>query len=156
MTVAPPVAPLPDEVGASPNADELPPALPAVALDAPAQVGNGIVVTVSSVEAIEGAAEGPGNVAGPALRVTIRITNGTDEAVSLDGVAVTMAYGTEGTPASPLDDASRRPFAGSVAPGEEADGTYVFTVPADARGTVTIEVGYQPGAPRLLFTGPAA
>jgi hypothetical protein len=30
----------------------------------------------------------------------------------------------------------------------------VFSVPAGARDSVTIEVGYQAGAPLLLFTGP--
>ena len=65
-----------------------------------------------------------------------------------------MSYGADRTPASPLDDPSRRPFCGMVAAGESADGVYVFSVPADARDSVTIEVGYQAGAPLLLFTGP--
>ncbi len=155
-----PAAPLPEPqpqpTGPTENADELPPALPAVALDAPAEVDNGIIVTVPVIDAIQGSAEGPGNVAGPALRVAVRITNDTGEAVSLDGVTVNMAYGADGTAATPLEDRSQRPFKGTVSSGEAADGVYVFTVPADERDAVTIEVGYRPGAARLLFTGSTA
>ena len=34
------------------------------------------------------------------------------------------------------------------------EGVYVFSVPTDVRDRVTLEVGYQAGAPLLLFTGP--
>ena len=153
-TVAPTSAP--EATDAAPNDNELPPARPAVALDAQGEVGNGIVVAIPAIDAIQGAGQGPGNVAGPALRVTVRITNGTDADVALGGVAVNLSYGSEATPASPLDDPSQRPFTGSVAPGGQVDAVYVFSVPTDARENVTIDVGYQPGAPRVLFTGRAA
>ncbi|SEO79318.1 hypothetical protein [Trujillonella endophytica] len=152
-TIAP-LPPTPTPSGPTEDADELPPSLPEVPLDAPAAVGNGIVATIASIEAIEGTAVGPGNIAGPALRITVRIANGTDEAVSLDGVAVNLSYGPDRTPASPLDDPSRSSFAGMVEPGASGEGVYVFTVPADVRDLVTVEVGYQAGAPLLLFTGP--
>ncbi len=99
---------------------------------------------------------GPGNIAGPALRVTVRVENGTAEPVALGGVAVNLAYGPDRTPASPLDDPSQHPFATMVEPGQSAEGVYVFTVPADARDQVHIEVGYEAGAPLLQFTGPVA
>ena len=148
-----PPPPTPTPTGPTANVDELPPALPEVALDAPAAVGNGVVATLPSIESIEGTAVGPGNIAGPALRVTVRIENGTDEPVWLDGVAVNLYHGEERTPASPLDDPSRSPFTGSIAPGESGEGVYVFSVPTEVRDLVTIEVGYQAGAPLLLFTG---
>ncbi|MCF6509013.1 hypothetical protein E9549_16595 [Blastococcus sp. MG754426] len=154
-TIAP-LPPTPTPTGPTEDVDEPPPSLPEVALDAPAAVGNGVVATVASVEAIEGTGVGPGNIAGPALRVTVRIENGTPEAVSLDGVAVNLAYGDDRTPASPLDDPSRRPFTGMVEPGGSGEGVYVFSVPTDVRELVTVEVGYQAGAPLLLFTGSAA
>jgi hypothetical protein len=66
-----------------------------------------------------------------------------------------MYYGADKTPASPLDDPSQRPFGiDMVAPGASADGVYVFTVPEGQRDLVTVEVGYQAGAPLLLFSGP--
>ena len=149
----PPPPPTPTPTGPTEDVDEPPPSLPEVPLEAPAEVGNGIVATIASVEEIDGTAVGPGNIAGPALRITVRIENGTGEAVSLDGVAVNLYSGPERTPASPLDDPSRAPFSGTVEPGEAGEGVYVFSVPADVRDQVTVEVGYQAGAPLLLFTG---
>ncbi|MGY1738731.1 hypothetical protein [Geodermatophilus sp. SYSU D00684] len=151
-TVAPPPA-TPTPTGPTEDVDEPPPSLPEVPLDAPAAVGNGIVATIGSIEAIDGTGVGPGNIAGPALRVTVRIENGTADAVSLDGVAVNLSHGPERTPASPLEDPSHVPFVGTVEPGETGEGVYVFSVPADARDSVTVEVGYQAGAPLLLLTG---
>jgi hypothetical protein len=141
-------------VGPTEGGDAAPPALPAVALDAPAPVGNGVVATLPAIEAIEGEAKGPGNVNGPALRVTVRIENGTDQPIPLDGVATNLYHGADATPAAPLDDASEQPFTGTLAAGEQAQAVYVFTVPADDRSSVTVEVGYEAGAPLLLFTGP--
>ena len=153
-TSVPPPLPTPTPTGPTGVVDQPPAALPQVALDATASVGNGIVASLPTIESIQGSATGPGNIAGPALRVTVRIRNGTADAVSLGGVAVNMSYGEDKTPASPLDDPSRRPFGGMLAAGQSADGVYVFTVPKDARDSVTVEVGYQAGAPLLLFTGP--
>jgi hypothetical protein len=153
-TGVPSVPVTPEPTGPTDDVDQPPPSLPEVPLDAPAAVGNGIVATLPSIEAVQGEASGPGNVNGPALRVTVRITNGTDQDVSLAGVATNLYHGADRTPASPLDDASQQPLAGTVAAGETADGVYVFSVPADDRAAVTVEVGYQAGAPLLLFTGP--
>jgi hypothetical protein len=151
-----PVLPTPEPTGPTEDVDEAPPTLPEVPLDAEGAVGNGVVVTLPAIEAIAGTAVGPGNIAGPALRVTVRVTNGTREPVALGGVAVNLAHGPDRIPASPLDDPSRRPFATMVQPGESVEGVYVFTVPADARDQVAIEVGYEAGAPLLQFTGPVA
>jgi len=148
---APAAAPAP-----APDLDEPPAPLPAVPFDGTAAVGNGIEATIASIEAIDGTAVGPGNIAGPALRLTVRIENGTGQDVSLDGVAVNASYGVDGTPASPLDDPSRAPFSGTVSPGAAEEGIYVFRVPPEARDLVTVEVGYQAGAPLLVFTGAAA
>ena len=134
---------------------ELPPSLPAVALDATAAVGDGVTGSLQSLDAVEGTATGPGNVAGPALRVTVRLENGTAGPVSLDGAVVTMAHGAGQTPASPLDDPSAAPLSGVLEPGDSAVGVYVFTVAEDARESVTVSVGYRPGAPYLVFTGAA-
>ncbi|PRY49339.1 hypothetical protein LY71_106116 [Geodermatophilus tzadiensis] len=148
-----PQTPVPVVPGPTEGGDQPPPVLSAVGLDEPAAVGDGVRATVRSVEAIDGTGYGPGNIAGPALRVTVRLDNGTAEPVSLDGVAVDLAYGADSTPGSPLDDPSRAPFSGTLAAGSSAEGVYVFTVPADQRDTVTVQVGYRPGAPVLAFTG---
>lgn len=137
------------------DVNQAPPSLAPVRLDAPAAEGNGIIARVVSTQAIEGSATGPGNVDGPALRVTVRITNGTAHPVPLDGVAVNLAYGRALTPASPLDDPSQAPFSGTVGPGASANGVYVFTIAVRDRASLTLTVGYQAGAPILVFTGSA-
>ncbi|MGY1841495.1 MULTISPECIES: hypothetical protein [unclassified Modestobacter] len=139
---------------ATPPADsaELPPALPVVSLDEPVVV-DGLTASLSLIEAIEGRATGPGDVAGPAVRVTVRIDNPTDGELSLDGVSVNLFHGPDRTPASPLADPSRSPFGGTLPSGDAAEGVYVFSVPTDARSDVTVEVGYRAGAQLAAFTG---
>jgi hypothetical protein len=153
---APSAAPTSDasQPSSASNPEDPPAALPAVPLDAAAQVGDGVSATLPRIEEIHGSGTGPGNIAGPAIRVTVRIHNGTAAPVSVDAVAVNMAYGSDMTPASPLDDPSQAPFQGTVGPGKSVDGVYVFRVPSGARDSVTVEVGYKAGAPLLHFTGP--
>lgn len=155
-TPAPTPETTPEPTGPTGDVDDPPPSRPAVALDAAAEVGDGVSASLVSLDAIEGTATGPGNIAGPALRITVRIENGTDEPVSLGGVVVDLASGRDLVPASPLDDPSAAPFAGTVAPGEHADGVYVFTIPEEDRGSVAVSVGYQAGAPLMVFTGSAS
>ena len=38
---------------------------------------------------------------------------------------------------------------------EAAEGVYVFSLAEDARDLVTVSVGYQAGAPFMVFTGSA-
>lgn len=146
----PPISPSPTRPTAVATA--LPPSQEPVALDAPAQVGD-VTVSLTGIEAIQGTASGPGDVAGPALRVTVRLGNGTADPLDLLSVSVGMTYGAAATPASPLGDPSAGGFAGALTPGGSATGVYVFRVPADARDAVTVSVGYQPGAPYAVFAG---
>jgi hypothetical protein len=152
-TAVVPMPATPAPTGPTSAATDLPKALPEVPLTSPGPVGNGVVISLASVESIQGTGTGPGNIDGPAVRLTVRVLNGTSGTISLAGVAVNMYYGAKLTPASPLDDPSRRPFDGGLAAGRSADGVYVYTVPTGARDRVTVEVGYQAGAPLVLFTG---
>lgn len=158
---APPATPTEKSAAPSPTlqptepaagAEELPPALPAVQLDEPVPVEE-VTVSLARIEEIQGRASGPGDVAGPALRVTVRIVNETGAEVPLDGVAVNAYYGAGRTPAPPLNDPTRSEFTGRLPAGETVEGMYIFRVPPDQRSEVTIEVGYRPGAPRAMFTG---
>ena len=137
------------------DAGALPPRLPAVGLDQQAAVGDGVSASLVALDAVQGTAHGPGNIAGPALRVTVRMVNGTSAPIELDGVSIELTYGRADAPASPLDDPSAAPFTGTLAPGGSAEGTYVFTVPEDQRQVVTVAVGYRAGAPFMVFTGSA-
>ncbi len=150
---ADPTDPVEPTVPAEPvhDADVPPPALPAVALGEDATAGDGVTAAVRSVESVRGDGYGPGQVDGPALRVTVELRNGTTAALSLDGVTVTVATGADALPGSPIDDPATRPFAGELAAGGSATAVYVFGVQGD--GPVTVEVGHRAGAPLLVFTG---
>ncbi|MGY1693093.1 hypothetical protein [Geodermatophilus sp. SYSU D01105] len=145
----------PEQAPTTGDSSQLPPALPAVAFDQEASGEDGVRAQVVSLDAIDGTAQGPGNIAGPALRATVRLVNETSEPLALDLVAVNLTHGADGTPAPPLQDASRAPFTGTLAPGDSAEGVYVFTVPEGARDVVTLTVGYRADAPFLVFTGSA-
>ena len=69
--------------------------MPPVALDEPAFFGNGVVARVTSLEAVQGEARGPGEIAGPALRVVVEIRNTSERAVSLARSVVIVSYGRE-------------------------------------------------------------
>ena len=125
-----------------------------MALDATADAGDGVTATLPPIEAIDGTAVGPGNVAGPALRVTVRIQNGTGEPVSLDGVAVNLYFGADLTPASPLDDPSRRRSPAGRSRGTPPTASTSSRCPPTQRDAVTVEVGHAPGAPFMRWTGP--
>lgn len=159
-TAAPPeLAPAPvtpEPAGPTEDATELPASLAPVGFDEQAAAGDGVVADVVSLEGIDATGVGAGNIAGPALRVTVRITNGTTGPISLDGVAVDLAHGVEQLPASPIGDPSTALFGGILQPAASAVGVYVFTVPADDRELVTLSVGYQAGAPFMVFTGSGA
>jgi hypothetical protein len=150
-----PNPPTPTPTGPTEDVNSLPSAAAEVPLDSPAAVGNGVTASLTTIEAVQGTANGPGNVSGPAIRVTVHVVNGTSAPITLAGAAVNMYYGADDAPASPLDDPSARPFGiDMIQPGSSADGVYVFTVPEDQRDKVTVEVGYEAGAPLLLFSGP--
>lgn len=153
ITSAPPPLPTPTPTGPTSDVNQPPPTVAPVPLNSPASQSNGIVAALPKIESIQGTGVGPGNVSGPAVRVTVQIQNGTGAPVALGGVGVNLYYGADNTPAPPLDDPSARPFDGMLDPGKAATGVYVFSLPEDQRGKVTVEVGYQAGAPLLLFTG---
>lgn len=149
----PPVTPVPS--GPTGDVDQGPPSLPPVGLDATAREANGVSAVVAAVEPVEHRASAvPGDFAGPALRVTVRLTNGTSGPLPVDGATVDLTYGTDATPGSPLDDDANRPFTGTVRPGATAVAVYVFAVPADRHDHVQVRVSYQAGAPVLVFSGP--
>ncbi|MDP5185274.1 hypothetical protein QOZ88_21790 [Blastococcus sp. BMG 814] len=147
------VSPAPAVTG---QVEGAPPSLEAVGLEDAVDAGQGFVAELSSISAIQASATGPGNIAGPALAVTVRITNGTGMSVRLADVEVALTYTAEEVAASPVDDDTASPLQGSLASGGSAEGTYVFSVPADQRQVVTVTVGLVAGAPLLVFSGAVA
>jgi hypothetical protein len=121
-------------------------------LDQPAELDGGIEVVVADAERVETKAETPGEVAGPAVAVRLKITNGTDSTVDLSTVMVSLT-GDEGAFGQPTTSAPAAPFSGELAAGADAEGVYVFGLPAEQRDDLSIRVEYVAGAPLALFVG---
>ncbi|WP_051232472.1 hypothetical protein [Acidipropionibacterium thoenii] len=114
-----------------------------------------VTVSLVSVQATSVTAATPGEVSGPAVRVTVRVDNRSKKAIDVSSAVVSLAadkdgYGIGTTAGKPS------PLQGSVAPGSTTSGSYVFMLnPAKAR-PVTISVNYAAGEPIAIFTGRTA
>lgn len=128
---------------------------PAVGLTDPADFGGQVTARIAQVSAVQATATLPGEVSGPAVAVTVEITNSSAESIGLDSVTVTLTDAA-GNPASSIAADPSAPLAGVLGAGAARSGTYVFTVPADQRDPVTVTVTYSSGAPTLAFTGQVA
>jgi hypothetical protein len=122
-------------------------------LDSEASLGNGVSVRVAKIESVKGVAQGPGEIAGPAVRVTVEVTNGTDKEVPMDLALVNVYYGKDKTPASTLSGPGLSPLAKPIPAGKSASGSYVFSVPQDERDPLTVEFSYTTDAPTVIFSG---
>lgn len=131
------------------------PELSPVGLDSDAQQPSGMVVSLKKVESVAGEAHLPGEVAGAALRVTILLHNGSDKEASLDGVVVNGYRGSKRTPLESITSPGGMPFRGSLKPGGDATGIYLFTVEAGQRADVTFTVDVSAGQPAAVFRGDA-
>lgn len=129
------------------------PTAPPVDLDDEAEIGE-VTARLARIEAIEGEADGPGEVAGPALRVTVELVNGGSEAADLTGLVVNLYHEPDATPAEMLIGSGSAWLEGSLAPGATATGVYVFTVPLEGRDLVQVTVFLTVDAPTVLFEGP--
>jgi Domain of unknown function (DUF4352) len=134
----------------------LPAKLPPVALDAASDYGDGVRAHLVGLQTFTAAAQGVGEVAGPALAVTVEITNDGAQALSLDSVAVNLYRGAAGVPASRVLAESASTFSGPLAPGASARAVYAFSVPEADRDVVTVTVGYSAGTATAVFSGPVA
>jgi len=129
--------------------------LPAVPLDGTADVPSGPGVRVTAIEAVEGEAVVPGEIAGPALRVTVEVDNTTEDAIDLRTATVTLSYGDPLQFGNPISKPAGAAFPDSVEPGQTASGTFVFEVPTDQRGRVLISVDLSIDDPIVAFEGSA-
>ena len=135
----------------APGATESPQPVP---IESPGVITQGLTAQIIGIEAVDGVAEGPGEVAGPSIRFTVTITNGTTSAVDLTSTVVTVDYGPDRIPAGQLYNPGASPMPTTVAAGSAASGVYVFSIPLDQRGLVNITVDYSVGIPPLVFSGP--
>ena len=155
-TTAPPVS----TSGAAPTSGDINQVVPnrelvtnsAVPLDAASDLGGQISAKLTEVKAIDAQAKVPGEISGPAVAITVEISNDSPNAIGLDSVSVDV-QGAGGVPTSPITTDPASPLSGVLAPGEKKTGVYVFTMPADVRNGASVTVLYSADAPVALFTG---
>ncbi|HJG50465.1 MAG TPA: hypothetical protein K8U89_00165 [Brachybacterium faecium] len=144
-TTAPPKTPAPTDGAGS----ELEPAEPAAVVEAP----GSILVSLVKVESVSGEATAGGEISGPALRITVSIRNNGEDALDLEYIVVNTYWGEERVPAGSVMQPGGAPFRGSLAPGEDAEGVYLFSVAEADREDVAITVDHQVGEPIVVFRG---
>lgn len=117
-----------------------------------AELEGGVNVTVSEVEQLDVKATTPGEIAGPAVALTLTVENDSDEPIDLSTAMVSVT-GSKDSFGQPTTSEPYSPFLGSVEPGETSSGIYVFRLPAEERDSLQVTVEYIAGAPIALFTG---
>lgn len=151
-------APAPSESSDPAEGEETPesaaprPTAPPVALDQAAEPAEGVRVTLGSITAFDGQASVPGEVEGPALQVTVNVENTSKTDALTDTLIVNVFYGPDRTPANILVR-PRQDLPLTIPAGESAKGVYAFSVPADARGQILVEVDLSVDLPVVLFEG---
>lgn len=149
-------APEGEPAPADPALPELPAPLTPRALTEEVEIGPEAVARVSRLESVQGEPQGVGEIAGPALRFTVEVENTGTEPIPIQDAVINVTYGSEATPATEVSGPGRQPFAGQIAPGASATGTFVFLVPSEERGAVSISLEYRAGAPIAVFAGSAS
>lgn len=115
----------------------------------------GVEVALTSIRRLQMKGMGPGEISGPALRITVRVSNYTDTAISIDSAVVNLTD-SKGRVGTPYAGSPARPLAGTIDAGRKATGVYVFSVKKSARSPITVTVTYEPGAETALFVGNAS
>ncbi|MFD4422846.1 hypothetical protein ACFWN7_15275 [Agromyces sp. NPDC058484] len=132
-----------------------PPQAPPVGFDDEAEVVPGVTFSIADLEAVEGEAEGRGEVAGPAIRFRVDVANATTAPVELGTTVVNVFSGSSQEPAQDLSGPGVEPFPAEVVAGGAASGVFVFSVPLEQRDEVTISIDFTVGVPIVVFQGTA-
>lgn len=155
--ISPGTSPTPSAtIGPSPAPGD-DPAVPTDKQPAPlnetAPITPGLTAEITRIEPVDGTARGPGEVAGPSLRVTVTIVNSTSADAPLNTTVVSSYYGADLTPAPELREPGGSPLPASVGAGKTVTGVYIFTVPEGDRRNVTVMVDYSVDVDPLVFQG---
>ena len=113
-----------------------------------------VTASISKVESVKGQARGIGEIAGPAVRFTVKLTNTGSKPVDLNLALVNVYYGPQKTPASQLSGPGSVPLPQTLKSGV-ATGRYVFGIPRDHRGKIRVEFSYDARQPTVIFRGSA-
>lgn len=137
-----------DGVAKPDDGDEVP-------LDEPAPAVEGIIAEVTAIASTTAGNDIPGEPSGPAIQVTVRLTNGSDKPVDTAGANVTMTYGGDDRlPAAGLAGEGTSVWPASIPAGGSADAVFQFAVPSSPDGDVRVIVDILAAAPNVVFVGP--
>lgn len=156
---AAPVSPAPEPPATTPPAvpgDAAPPVEQApVALTDSAEAVPEVVFSLGALQAVDGEAQGPGEVGGPAVRFTLTVRNDTAKTVSLAATIVNVYAGADQAPAGEIFHPGGAPLPREVKPGQAVTGTFLFVIARSDRDQVKITVDYSVGVPLVVFEGAA-
>lgn len=124
-------------------------------LDEVAEIDGDVKISASKVAEIDVTAQTPGEIAGPALAVTVRIENDSKADLDVETVMVTL-IDSAGAVGVPTTAEPARPFTGTIPPGSDAEGVYVFLVPEGTRDPIELTIAYSAGVPVVLLVGDAS
>jgi hypothetical protein len=135
--------------------DEVDPGEPIeVEIDEDATVADGISARITGVRSFDAEdSEQPGQLAGPAVEITIEVTNNLDDDIDLTGASVNVDYGDDRTPAPSIGDPVATGLPSSLASGKSARGEYSFSLPLDVREHVRVILDLVSGEPQVIFVG---
>ncbi|MDN4597108.1 hypothetical protein [Leifsonia virtsii] len=121
-----------------------------VAKDDTATLAGGLKAKLQ-VDDTKATAVRAGEVAGPAIKVRLELTNPGSSDVALSQLAVNAYYGSDSAvPATELTDGAQ-PLLGTLKAGETRTGVYVFSVPDGKSGSAVITVTDAAGTPITVF-----
>lgn len=123
--------------------------------DEPVAYPDGVSLEVIAIDQGEVTDRGPGVIAGPTTAFTIELTNGSKTPLDLNAVTVTTVYGDPARISRPVYDQRSQDFAGKVRGGGTAEAHYVFSIPTDQLGDVTVHVDFDGRHTAAQFTGAA-
>jgi len=127
---------------------------PPVKLDKPSNTGSGVTVQITKVKSINSKAQLPGEVAGPAVSLTVTVKNDSTKTLDIGTVVVSL-LDSSGAPGNEMSAKPADPLRGTVKAGGTATGVYVFTVDKDRRNPVSVNITLAGAAPVLVFKGDA-
>jgi hypothetical protein len=111
---------------------------------------EGIVVARSALDRRVVKAGGPGEVAGPAVVVRVRLTNDSSRTIDLNTVMVRLLQ-RDGQVPLPVTADPYTPFVGTLGPGESRTGSYVYSTTRSRNKSWVIVVQYIAGSAIARF-----
>jgi hypothetical protein len=118
--------------------------------------GNGVSARLTKIQAINVQTVLPGEFSGPAVAVTLDVTNGSSRSINLDTVIVDLVYGDLFLSAPQVTEGNRKHLSGDLAAGHTTSGDYVFTLAPAERNHVQVRIRYAAEVPTAVFTGSVA